>query len=112
MVLVTPRRFSSRMKWRVEWEVRERLRKGKTKLRGVYDGQPGRQTARPSAELLLRAMRAISISVVVVNGQIHVLLSPLTPLQERLMDLWGLPPDLYDQVARGFPETPFNTSEP
>jgi transposase len=96
----------------VEWEVRERLRKEKTKLRGVYDGQPGRQTARPSAELLLRAMRAISISVVVVDGQTHVLLSPLTPVQKRLLDLWGLPPDLYDQVARGFPETPLETSEP
>jgi transposase len=96
----------------VEWDVRERLRKGKTKLRDVYEGQPGRQTARPSAELLLRVMRAISISVVVVNGQTHVLLSPLTQVQRRLLDLWGLPPDLYDQVARGFPETPLKTSEP
>ncbi len=96
----------------VEWEVRERLRKGKAKLRGVYDGQPGRQTARPSAELLLRVMRAISVSVIEVSGQVHVLLSPLTQVQERLLDLWGLPPDLYDQVARGFPKPPPNTSEP
>jgi transposase len=96
----------------VEWEVRERLRKGKSKLRDIYEGQPGRQTARPSAELLLKAMRAISISVVVVDGQTHVLLSPLTQVQKRLLDLWGLPPDLYDQVARGFPETPLKTSEP
>ena len=96
----------------VEWEVRERLRKGKTKLRDVYAGQPGRQTARPSAELLLRAMRAISVSVVEVNGQVHVLLSPLTPVQRRLLDLWDLPSDLYDRVARGFPEIPLDTSEP
>jgi transposase len=96
----------------VEWEARERLRKEKTKLRGVYDGQPGRQTARPSAELLLRVMRAISVSVVEVNGQVHVLLSPLTQVQERLLDLWGLPTNLYDQVARGFPKPPSYTSEP
>ena len=96
----------------VEWAVRERLRKEKTKLRDIYAGQPGRQTARPSAELLLRAMRAISVSVVEVNGQVHVLLSPLTPVQRRLLELWDLPPDLYDRVARGFPESPLNTSEP
>jgi transposase len=96
----------------VEWAVRERLRKEKTKLRDVYAGQPGRQTARPSAELLLRAMRAISVSVVEANGQAHVLLSPLTAVQKRLLALWDLPPDLYDQAARGFPKPPSNTSEP
>lgn len=96
----------------VEWAVRERLRKGKAKLRGVYDGQPGRQTARPSAELLLRVMRTISVSVIEVGGQVHVLLSPLTPVQRRLLELWDLPPDSYDRVARGFPETPPNRSEP
>ena len=96
----------------VEWVVRERLRQDGTKLRDVYDGQPGRQTARPSAELLLRAMRAISISVVEVNGQVQVLLSPLTQVQRRLLALWDLPPDLYDQVARGFSKLPPNTSEP
>lgn len=96
----------------VEWAVRERLREEKAKLRDVYAGQPGRQTARPSAELLLRAMRAISVSVVEVNGQVHVLLSPLTPVQRRLLELWDLPSDSYDRVARGFPETPLDTSEP
>jgi transposase len=96
----------------VEWAVRERLRKGKAKLRGVYDGQPGRQTARPSAELLLRVMRTISVSVIEVSGQVHVLLSPLTEVHRRLLVLWDLPPDSYDRVARGFPETPLNRSEP
>lgn len=96
----------------VEWTVRDRLRKQKTKLRDIYAGQPGRQTARPSAELLLRAMRTISVSVVEVNGQVHMLLSPLTQVQRRLLDLWDLPSDWYDRVARGFPETPLNTSEP
>jgi transposase len=95
-----------------EWVARERLRKEKTKVRGVHDGQPGRQTARPSAELLLRVMRAISLSVVEVSGQVHVLLSPLTQVHRRLLTLWDRPPDLYDQVARGFPKLPPNTSEP
>jgi transposase len=96
----------------VEWVVRERLRKEGAKLQEVYAGQPGRKTARPSAELLLGVLKTISVSVVEVNGQIHVLLSPLTKVQKRLLELWDLPPDLYEKVIRGFPIPPVNTSEP
>jgi transposase len=96
----------------VEWVARERLRQEGAKLQGVYAGQPGRKTARPSAELLLEAMRTISVSVVEVNGRTHALLSPLTEVQERLLGLWNLPPDLYEKVTRGFPIAPANTSEP
>jgi transposase len=96
----------------LEWVVRERLHQEGSSLQEIYAGQPGRKTARPSAELLLRALQAISVSVVEVNGQRHALLSPLTAVQQRLLELWGLPPDLYEKVARGFPELPANTSEP
>jgi transposase len=90
----------------VEWVVRERLCQDRAKLQGIYDGQPGRKTDRPSAELLLRGLRTISISVVEVNGRIHALLSPLTEVQKRLLELWDLPPNLYENVACGFPEPP------
>jgi transposase len=96
----------------MEWVVRERLRQEGSKMQGIYAGQSGRKTARPSAELLLEAMKTISVSVVEVNGQAHALLSPLTEVQTRLLELWGLPPDLYETVARGFPKSPVNTSEP
>jgi transposase len=96
----------------LEWVVRERLRKEGSKLQGVYAGQPGRKTARPSAELLLRAMKTISVSVIEVNGKMHALLSPLTAVQKRLLDLWELPPDLYEKVACGFPLSPVNMNEP
>jgi transposase len=90
----------------VEWVVRERLCQDRAKLQGIYDGQPGRKTDRPSAELLLRVLRTISISVVEVDGRIHALLSPLTEVQKRLLELWDLPPNLYENVACGFPEPP------
>src|SRR3954453_21318860 len=66
----------------VEWVARERLRQEGAKLQGIYAGQPGRQTGRPSAELLLGVLKAIGISVVEVNGRIHALLSPLTEVQQ------------------------------
>lgn len=95
----------------VEWAVRERLRQDGSKLQGIYAGQPGRKTARPSAELLLEAMKTISVSVVEVNGRRYALLSPLTEVQQRLLKLWDLPADLYENLARGFPISPSNMSE-
>jgi transposase len=96
----------------VEWVVREQLRQEGAKLRDVYAGQPGRQTARPSAELLLEVMKTISVSVVKVNGQLHALLSPLTEVQKRLLELWDMPANLYEKLTRGFPKSPSNMSEP
>ncbi len=96
----------------LEWEVRERLHQEGSKLQHLYAGQPGRRTARPSAELLLRALQTISVSVVEVHGRIHVLLTPLTKVQQRLLELWDLPPDLYEKVVRGFPQTTESMSEP
>jgi transposase len=90
----------------VEWVVRERLRQERTRLQGIYAGQPGRTTDRPSAELLLGVLKTISISVVEVNGRIHALLSPLTEVQKRLLELWDLPADLYENIACRFPEPP------
>jgi transposase len=96
----------------VEWVVRERLKQEGTTLRGVYAGQPGRKTERPSAELLLRAMKTISVTVVEANGQTYVLLAPMTGVQKHLLELLGLPLDLYEKVVQAFPKLPENTSEP
>jgi transposase len=96
----------------LEWVVRERLRQEGAKLQGVYAGQAGRKTDRPSAELLLGAMKTISVSVVEISGRTHALLSPLTEVQIRLLELWGLPPDLYEKVVRGFPIPLMSVSEP
>src|SRR6516164_6281909 len=90
----------------VEWVARERLRQEQARLQGIYAGQPGRKTDRPSAELLLGVLKTISISVIEVNGRIHALLSPLTEVQKRLLELWDLPPDFYEKVASEFSEPP------
>jgi transposase len=96
----------------LEWQARERLQQEGSKLQHLYAGQPGRRTARPSAELLLRALQTISVSMVEVRGRIHVLLTPLTNIQQRLLELWDLPPDLYEKVARGFSQATESMSEP
>jgi transposase len=105
-------RLALRVLTLVEWGVRERRRQEGSKLQGIDAGQPGRKTTRPSAEPLLGGMKTISVSVVEVDGQTHAFLSPLTEVQKRLLGLWDMPPDLYENVRRGFPRTPENTSEP
>jgi transposase len=84
----------------LEWVVRDCLRKEGRKLEGLYAGQPGRKTDRPSAELLWRALQSLSVTVVEVAGVIHVLLTPLKAIHRRLLELWGLPSDLYETVAQ------------
>jgi transposase len=90
----------------LEWAVREKLQGSRQTLKGLYAGQPGRQAKRPSAELLLKAFEGISLAVVEVAGQVAAHLTPLTDPQLKLLDLWGLPPDLYQRLSLHFPEPP------
>ena len=90
----------------LEWTVRQELQEGKQTLKGLYAGQPGRQAKRPSAELLLRAFTGISLAVVEVAGQVAAHLTPLSDLQQKLLELWGLPSDLYQHLTLHFPEPP------
>jgi transposase len=90
----------------LEWVVRRKLAQGEEKLKGLYPGQAGRQTDRPSAELLLRAFRGISLVIDQVAGQVRRLLTPLNALQKRLLALWDLPSDLYARLELHFAEPP------
>ena len=54
----------------VEWVARRRLADTQSKVTGLYPGQPARATAAPTAELLLRAFRGISLTFIEMAGQI------------------------------------------
>ena len=90
----------------LEWRVRKKLQERKETLKGLYPGQPGRQAKRPSAELLLQAFKGISLAIVEVAGQRAAHIPPLKTLQQKLLDLWELPPDLYLRLTLHFPEPP------
>jgi transposase len=90
----------------LEWVVRRKLLEGQEKLKGLDPGQPGRQTDRPSAELLLRAFRGINLVVEQLAGQVVRLLTPLNALQQRLLVLLDLPGDLYARLEIHFAEPP------
>ncbi len=84
----------------LEWQVRKKLQDSGQTLTGVYPGQPGRQARRPSAEMLLKVFQGISLSVVEGAGEVSIPLTPLTPLQERVLALWDLPADLFHRLIQ------------
>ena len=90
----------------LEWQVREKLRESGETLKGIYPGQSGRQTRRPSAELLLSCFAGISLTVVEVLGERSVHVTALTPLQTKLLELWGLPTDLFHKLPQYCAEPP------
>jgi transposase len=83
----------------LEWQVRQKLQDSEAKLQGIYPGQPGRQTSRPTAEMLLKVFKGISLTELEVAGQRSTHVTPLNPLQKKLLRLWDLPADLFERIS-------------
>jgi transposase len=84
-----------------EFVVRRSLAEANETLSGLYDGNPKRCTARPSAELLLQAFDDITLSIR-LNQEGEVVeqyLTPLNEVQARILELLGLSPDIYHCLA-------------
>lgn len=83
----------------VEWRCRQRLADQHESVAGLYAGNPKRTTCRPTAEALLQAFRLIHLSVVTLGQQTHRHMTPLSEVQQRILDLLGVSPALYDRLA-------------
>ena len=83
----------------VEHVVREALQAVGETLRGLYAGNPKRQTARPTTERLLRAFRGITLTIVHLPDQTIRHVTPLSQLQRRILDLLGLPTSIYENIV-------------
>jgi transposase len=86
----------------LEFVVRRQLEKEGNPLKGLYAGNPQRATARPTAEAILRAFRGISLVVEEVDGQVIRRLTPLSPLQKRLLRLLSVPTKIYLRLTKHF----------
>lgn len=80
----------------MEFVVHQQLQTLHPFLDGLYAGNPKRKTERPSAEQLLSAFGEIPLDFL-KDGTIEI--SPLTPLQQRILALMRVPLSLY-QLAR------------
>jgi len=79
----------------VEFSVRKHLKENQQELAGFYAGNPKRATARPTAELLLRAFRGITLTVMEIDQVRQRFLSPLSELQQRILRGLGCSDDIY-----------------
>lgn len=95
----------------VEFVVRRHLANAGQTVAGLYAGNPKRETARPTAEAILRAFRGLSVVVVQSGGQVHAMLSSLSPLQQRLLELLGRSADMYVRLVDHFSKPALNLSE-
>jgi transposase len=74
-------------------------------LTGIYAGNPNRGTARPTTERMLQAFEHINLLLLPseMSGadQATCFVTPLSPVQERILALLGLPTSLYTALQVG-----------
>ena len=83
----------------IEFVVRRQLQTQATSLTGLYPEQPRKLTAQPTAERLLRAFSHLTLTIIETNGQRFGHAPPLTALQQQIIQLLGLPADIYSRLV-------------
>lgn len=79
----------------LEFSVRTCLKTEQASLPGLYAGNPKRATGQPTAELLLKAFRGITLTVMEIHQATQRFLSPLSVLQLRILHLLSCSDDIY-----------------
>jgi transposase len=81
----------------IEFVVRRSLAEQEETLSGLYDGNPKRRTARPSAELLMNAFRDITLYICRNRAGeiIDRFLTSLTAVQQQILKLLNMSLDIY-----------------
>jgi transposase len=68
-------------------------------LTGYYAGNPTRATRRPTAERLLALFQNLTLTALRTPTAVTRHLTPLSPLQQRLLALLGCPSDTYSRLT-------------
>lgn len=95
----------------LEFSVREALKKKDEKLSGIYKGNPKRSTNSPTAEMMLKVFRGISLAVMNIAGVTRMQLTPLNPVQEKILMLLEQPKSIYTGLFEETIEPTKNLSE-
>jgi transposase len=90
----------------LEFVGRRQLAAEGTKLAGLYAGNPRRATARPTAEHLLEAFEDITLTIVKGPQRLVRHMTALSPLQQRILELFGFSPELYTRLGTISSEPP------
>jgi transposase len=77
---------------------RRQLTLEKAKMAGLSAGNPQRETARPTAERLLEAFQEITLTVIELPQQTFRHVTPLSPMQRRILEILGLSAEVYTRL--------------
>jgi transposase len=83
----------------MQFVVRRNLHQAGATLKGIYPGQPGRQTAQPTTEMMLLAFRGVTLSRIKIDGKLTDHLTPLNAVQKRILALMEVPVESYDGLV-------------
>ena len=86
-----------------EFVVRRALKRTGEKLVGLHQENPKKATDRPTTERLLQAFSNITLTMIQFPDRIVRHVTPLTPLQVRILELLDFPPDIYRSLASNSP---------
>jgi len=81
-----------------DYAAKEALAQENEELTGIYPGNPKRGTTTPTTERMLQAFDNIHLLIMRLGPQIRCQLTPLSPVQERILALLGLPSTLYTDL--------------
>jgi transposase len=84
----------------IEFVVRRALKREQAQLVGLHAENPKKGTDKPTTERLLKAFSGINLTVIQFPDRIVHHVTPLSPLQERILTLLGLSPDIYRSLAQ------------
>ena len=84
----------------IEFTVRRALKRENAQLTGLYMQNPKQATHKPTTERLLQAFSNITLTIIQFPDRVVRHVTPLTPLQQRILVLLGLSPDIYRSLAR------------
>jgi transposase len=85
---------------------RRQLAAAGAKLAGLDAGNPRRATVHPTAERLLEAFRDITLTIMEGPQQTDRHLTALSPLQQRILGIFGFPFVLYTRLCTVSAEPP------
>ena len=83
----------------MQYVVRRNLAHQGATLKGIYPGQFGRQTTRPTTEMMLRTFRGLTLSQVTINGQTFDHVTPLNDVQQRILELLEFPMAIFSKIV-------------
>ncbi len=88
-----------------DYQAQQALAKEKSELIGIYRGNPKRGTPRPTTERMLKALEHINLLIMPSEMRSETqevcFVTPLSPVQEHILALLGLPTSLYTSLQLG-----------